>query len=682
MWDKQFRDISCRTLAELWRSEHLCDVHVEATNQQLFGAHRVVLAASSGFFRALLCGAGQSMKEGSGRGRQQVVKLPYGPQQVAEMLAVVYDHQVQVCATNVAWLLDMASYLEIQAVVDACCLFLSSALGPETCVDVMLLAQQYQCSSLQSEAVLYCAQHLSTLLKSPDARKSLTRLPHESLTELLANEALEVEQESELLCLMADWVTAAPQNRLQQLPQLIAQLQLTSLTQQPLLSQQQLEGCVSAAAAQLAQQLHGAAHNCQQQQHRRQHQWPLQHQQQQQPCQQQQQLCQQQQQHTRPDQPLRLPDTPQHKRHAGQQPEDAFAVAEVVQSPDEYTSSSTYTCCRRTSMREAVDCDADVNNHVGTGSYSLTIPSGSSQGTCRGTLCSDNLSNTHGSVYGTTDAVAALGDLSAVLQAVWPGRQRGYQPTRLIVAGGHDLSWRGLKSVELYDPRTDTWSPGPSLPAALPFAAAGLLRRGELYAVGGSMYSTLLARLDANLECWHSCQGPRTPRVHAGITGAAGLLYVTGGRSHVSQVVATAEVYDPGSSCWQALPDMQEARYAHAVASLAGCVYAVGGQATRTHRSVEVYEPELGRWQLLGQSLSKERKYCAAAALDGRLVVLGGMNESRSRLGSLEAYDPREGHWAQMPPMQVGVLHGIIGLLHTPPLLLQHWDQSCQPIQA
>jgi hypothetical protein len=60
--------------------------------------------------------------------------------------------------------------------------------------------------------------------------------------------------------------------------------------------------------------------------------------------------------------------------------------------------------------------------------------------------------------------------IGAVVLEAWPGRQRGYQPTRLLVAGGHDLSWRGLKAVELYDPRSDSWSPGPTLPAALPFA--------------------------------------------------------------------------------------------------------------------------------------------------------------------------------------------------------------------
>lgn len=44
-----------------------------------------------------------------------------------------------------------------------------------------------------------------------------------------------------------------------------------------------------------------------------------------------------------------------------------------------------------------------------------------------------------------------------------PPKRRGYRPSRLLVAGGHDLSWRSLKSVELYDPLEGVWTPGPSL---------------------------------------------------------------------------------------------------------------------------------------------------------------------------------------------------------------------------
>jgi hypothetical protein len=80
----------------------------------------------------------------------------------------------------------------------------------------------------------------------------------------------------------------------------------------------------------------------------------------------------------------------------------------------------------------------------------------------------------------------------------------------------------------------------------------------------------------------------------------------------------------------------------------------------RACRSVEVFDAGRGAWELLPQQLASERKYCAAAALGGRLLVLGGMNEARSRLASVEGYDPREGRWNQLTSMTVSGsrLHG------------------------
>lgn len=47
-----------------------------------------------------------------------------------------------------------------------------------------------------------------------------------------------------------------------------------------------------------------------------------------------------------------------------------------------------------------------------------------------------------------------------------------------------------------------------------------------------------------------------------------------------------------------------------------------------------MFDPHRGSWQALGAQLSSERKYCAAASLGGRLLVLGGMNEARRRCGA------------------------------------------------
>lgn len=56
------------------------------------------------------------------------------------------------------------------------------------------------------------------------------------------------------------------------------------------------------------------------------------------------------------------------------------------------------------------------------------------------------------------------------------------------------------------------------------------------------MCSNYMARLDVVNEEWHNCEGPALSRLHAGVTGSAGLLYVTGGRTQVNVVVSAVEV--------------------------------------------------------------------------------------------------------------------------------------------
>lgn len=46
-----------------------------------------------------------------------------------------------------------------------------------------------------------------------------------------------------------------------------------------------------------------------------------------------------------------------------------------------------------------------------------------------------------------------------------------------------------------------------------------------------------------------------------------------------------------------------------------------------------------------------EERWCAKKGTAGRILVLGGMDATRTRLRSVEALDPREGRWQELPPM-------------------------------
>jgi hypothetical protein len=56
---------------------------------------------------------------------------------------------------------------------------------------------------------------------------------------------------------------------------------------------------------------------------------------------------------------------------------------------------------------------------------------------------------------------------------------------RLYVIGGHDTS-SALKSVEIYDTQTNTWSPGPELNQARDFHTAIVIDK-QIYVIGASL---------------------------------------------------------------------------------------------------------------------------------------------------------------------------------------------------
>lgn len=85
-------------LSQLWRSQQLCDVKLQPCDSDVvLPAHRIVLASSSGFFRAVFCGAGQVMKEGTVADNSNVVvQLPYSRQQITDLLTMLYDYSIRV----------------------------------------------------------------------------------------------------------------------------------------------------------------------------------------------------------------------------------------------------------------------------------------------------------------------------------------------------------------------------------------------------------------------------------------------------------------------------------------------------------------------------------------------------------------------------------------------------------
>ena len=96
---------------------------------------------------------------------------------------------------------------------------------------------------------------------------------------------------------------------------------------------------------------------------------------------------------------------------------------------------------------------------------------------------------------------------------------------------------------------------------------------------------------------------------------------------------------------------MPTARLNLAAACVAGRIIAVGGSsAMNVTTASEIYDPELGVWQVL-PPMPTARDGLAAASLDGKLYAIGGLDNANHDLATAECLDLAQGVWQALPPI-------------------------------
>lgn len=251
---------------------------------------------------------------------------------------------------------------------------------------------------------------------------------------------------------------------------------------------------------------------------------------------------------------------------------------------------------------------------------------------------------------------------------------------RIYLLGG--LAMGGITHrVEIYDPRQNTWSAGPSLPATAPthhlavavyndqvYVLGGYLDlaftpsaatwrldplRGDwtrlrdqpvtrgaataqrlgnlLYVAGGVSGGQATAALwayDAQLDAWQSRSPMPTPREHLASCSEGLRMLVVAGRTSRAGNLATAEIYDAASDGWTAVANLPTARGGLAAAPLAGRCYVLGGEALaapppNTYGEVEGFDFAMATWTR-HTALPTPRHGLAVVAWDGAIYTLLG----------------------------------------------------------
>jgi Fibronectin type III domain/Kelch motif len=143
--------------------------------------------------------------------------------------------------------------------------------------------------------------------------------------------------------------------------------------------------------------------------------------------------------------------------------------------------------------------------------------------------------------------------------------------------------WCATSSVELYDPRTGSWSLGTNLPITLwGGATTTLLPSGRVLLAGGSDDNGKTRAgvdiYDPTNNTWSSVAPMLTAREgHTATLLATGQVLVAGGEQDGNAYVMSAEIYTPSADTWQATTDMPRAHYNASAVRLANGQVLVSG---------------------------------------------------------------------------------------------------------
>jgi len=236
------------------------------------------------------------------------------------------------------------------------------------------------------------------------------------------------------------------------------------------------------------------------------------------------------------------------------------------------------------------------------------------------------------------------------------------------------VGWNnGLEGrVYAYDPATDTWTTKAPELTDRAFASTSVIG-GKFYVIGGITEEdanqgggTALKTVevyDPITDSWSTAADMLTSRVFSSSSVVDGKIYAIGGMQGTvtTSLNVEVEVYDPTNDTWTAVADLPERRTRHGSSVVDGKIYVIGGtvfgglSSGNVLSSVLVYDPMTDQWAT-ATAMPTARVDLSTVELDGDIYATGGAETSeflgQDVLSTVEKYNPVTDTWEEEPNMR------------------------------
>lgn len=233
--------------------------------------------------------------------------------------------------------------------------------------------------------------------------------------------------------------------------------------------------------------------------------------------------------------------------------------------------------------------------------------------------------------------------------------------TVLCTGGSQSTTYK--KWTQTFDPATGLWTARGDLTTQRSFGTLFPLANGGAVLAGGSQQYNIPDNGLSSCEKYDLVAGTWSPTgslpwVRYYMAGAPlldGRYLVAGGiyvdHSFSTIITSTAAVYNPSTELWTSTANnLTAARWQHAAVTLLdGRVLVIGGVSTSGTRlsSCNLYNPTTNTWSATGSLNDSRNRHAACLLSDGRVLMTGGMGGIEGGGTSLrtEIYDPTTELW-------------------------------------